>query len=113
MHNQIAIDHPSYQKIISLIVQNYYGLGLKRIVQYNIKNFHICRRAIALKNQYNGLLKSLSIFSRLQTNVTLNFVTSSPIGNSYNVILIIVNFLPKKKITYHVPRMKMALLYRP
>ena len=45
VHNQIAIGHPGYPKTISLISQNYYWAGLKKMVQCYIQNCHSCRRA--------------------------------------------------------------------
>lgn len=55
--------HPSYQKIVSLIVWNYYCPGLKMMICYYYKNYHACKHSKALKDQYNGLSKPLSILS--------------------------------------------------
>ncbi len=33
VHNQIVTSHPGYPKTVSLITQNYYWLGLKKMVQ--------------------------------------------------------------------------------
>ncbi len=97
VHDQITTDHPSYEKIVSFITRNYYWLGLKKIVQCYIQNCHSCRRAKALKDRYNGLLKPLLISSCPWTDVTLDFVTDLPISNSYNTILMIVDCLTKEK----------------
>ncbi len=94
VHDQIVTSHPGYQKSISLITQNYYWLGLKKMVQCYIQNCHSCRRAKALK-------KLLPIPSRPWTDVTLNFVTGLPISNSYNAILMIVDRLIKKR--HYIP----------
>ena len=64
MHDQIATRHPVYQKTISLIALNYNWPGLKKMVRRYILNCHTYRRAQALRNRYNGLLKLLPIPSR-------------------------------------------------
>lgn len=51
--------------------------------------------------QYNSLLNLLSILSYLWTNVILNFVTRLPLNNDYNIILIMINWLIKKR--YYIP----------
>ena len=89
--------HPGYPKIVSFITQNYYWLGLKKIVQHYIQNYHFYRYAKVSKDSYNDLLKPLPIPSRPLTNITLDFVTSLPISNSYNPILIVVDCLTKKR----------------
>ena len=40
VHDQIAIGHPGYQKIISFIARNYYWPGLKKMVRRYILNCH-------------------------------------------------------------------------
>lgn len=59
VYNYIAIEHLYYQKIINLIVQNYYWPKLKKIVQRYIQNCHTCKYTKPLKNCYNSLLKPL------------------------------------------------------
>ncbi len=101
VHDPITIGHPGYQKIVSFITQNYYWPGLKKMVQYYIQNCHSCKCAKAPRDRYNGLLKPLPIPSHLWTDVTLDFVTSLPISNAYNIILIVVDCLIKEK--YYIP----------
>lgn len=67
------------------------------MVQYYIQNFHTYRYAKVLKDQYNILLKLLTILFYLQTNVTLDFVTGLFISYNYNIILMIVDCLIKKR----------------
>ena len=92
MQIEIAIKHLDYQKTISFIAQNYYWPGLKKMIWCYMKNSHSCRRAIALKDQYNGLLKPLLISFHFWTNVTFDFVTSLLLNNGYNAILKVVNY---------------------
>lgn len=65
VHDQIATSEPDYQKTVSFITRNYYWLELIKIIQHYNWNCHLCRHAKDIKDQYNGLLKPLSIFSRL------------------------------------------------
>ena len=101
VHDQIASGHPGYQKTISFIARNYYWPGLKKMVQRYIQNCHSCRRAKALRDRYNDLLKPLPIPSRLWTDVTLDFLTGLPISNDYNAILMVVDCLTKER--YYIP----------
>lgn len=96
-YNQIVISYLSYQKPISLIIQNYYWLKSKKIIKRYILNCYICKHIKASRIYYNGLLKFLLILSYFWTNIDLNFVTSLPINNNYNMILMIVDHLIKKK----------------
>lgn len=79
------------------MIQNYYWPELKKMTKCYIQNCHICRYLKASKNQDNGLLKPLLILFFLYTNITSNFITSLPVNNSYNAILMIVDYLVKKK----------------
>ena len=67
------------------------------MVWHYIQNCHSCKRAKALKNWYNGLLKPLPISSHPWTDITLDFVTGLPISNSYNIILMVVDWLTKER----------------
>ena len=67
------------------------------MIQCYIQNYHSCRRAKALKDQYNGLLKPLPIPSCPWTDITFDFVTGLSIHNSYNTILILVDCLTKER----------------
>ena len=97
MHDQIATGHPGYQKKVSFIVQNYYWPRLKKIIQCYIQNCYSCKCVKTPKNGYNRLLKPLPISSCLWTDVILDFVAGLVISNSYNVILIVVDCLIKKR----------------
>lgn len=97
IHDSIATEHPGYQKIVSHIAQNYEWPGLKKMVWCYIQNCHSCSCAKASKDLYNYLLKLWSIPFCLWTDVTLDFIISLSISNSYNAILIIVDYLTEKK----------------
>ena len=71
------------------------------MVQCYIHNFHSCKHAKTPRNQYNGLLKPLSILSRPWTDVTLDFIIGSSISKGYNIILILIDCLTKKR--YYIP----------
>ena len=64
---------------------------MKDTVHRYIRNCHICRRAKAPRDQYNGLLKSLPIPARPWIDVTLDFVTGLPSSNSYNAVLMVID----------------------
>lgn len=93
VHNQIVINHLGYQEIIILIAQNYYCSELKKIVQHYIQNCYSYRHVKALKDWYNVLLKLLPIFFYLWIDIIPEFIINLPIGNGYNAILIVVDYL--------------------
>ena len=71
------------------------------MVRRYILNCHTCRRAKALRDRYNGLLKPLLIPSHPWTDVTLDFVTGLRISNCYNTILMVVDRLTKER--HYIP----------
>lgn len=95
VNNQIKIGHSGYHKIISFITQNYYWSGFKKMIQHYIPNYYFYRYAKALRDKYNDLLKPLSIQSRSWKKIILDFLPSLPISNSYNIVLILINYLIK------------------
>lgn len=97
MHDQKATRHPSYQKIINLITQNYYWSELKNVVQRYIYNCHSSKRVQAPTNGYIDLLKALTIFFCSYIDVTLAFVTRLSIINDYNQIFIVFDCLIKER----------------
>lgn len=66
------------------------------MVHCYIWNSNICKYAKAFKDQYNGLLKLLLIFSYLWTKIPLDFVTGLASSNGYNIVIIVVDWLTKK-----------------
>ena len=51
---------------------------MKQDVDQYIWNCHICRRAKAPQDYYNGTLKLLPVPKRPWTNITIDFVTGLP-----------------------------------
>ena len=101
VHDQIASDYPGCQKTVSLLARNYYWPKMKDTVYRYIQNCHICRRAKAPRDQYNGLLKPLPISTRPWTNVLLDFVTELPHSNGYNAVLMVIDRLIKER--HYIP----------
>lgn len=71
------------------------------MVQYYILNYHSCRHAKAPRDWYNSLLKSLILLSCPWPDVIFDFIIGLPISNGYNIILIVVDCLTKKR--YYIP----------
>lgn len=71
------------------------------MVQCYIKNYHFCKHAKAPRDWYDDLLKPLLIPSRPLTNITLDFITGLSIYTGYNTMLIVVDYLTKKR--YYIP----------
>ena len=71
---------------------------MNRIIKKYVKNCHSCRRAKASRNKYNEKLNFLFIFKRNWENIILNFVVEFfRCFDRYNVILMIINRLFKKR----------------
>ncbi len=66
-----------------------------------IRNCHTCRRAKALKDRYNGILKPLPIPTHPWTDVTLDFVTELLPSNGYNAVLMVIDRLTKER--HYIP----------
>ena len=70
---------------------------MKDTVYRYIWNCHICKRTKALKDQYNSLLKPLSIPTRRWTDVIFNFVIEFPYSNGYNAVSMVIDWLTKER----------------
>lgn len=70
---------------------------MKNIVYCYIQNYYTCRWVKAFKNQYNSLLKLLLILFYLENNIILDFMIGLLLNNSYNMVLMILNWLIKEK----------------
>ena len=98
IHDQITIEHFDYARIFRLISQCYYWSRMNRVIKRYVKNCHSCCRAKTSKNKYSEKLNLLFIFKRNWKNIILNFVVEFfRCFDCYNVILMIINKLSKKR----------------
>ena len=98
VHDQIAIKHFDYVRTFRLINQCYYWSRMNKVIKRYVKNCHSYRRAKILKNKYNEKLNFLFILKKNWKNIILNFVVKFFRSfDRYNVILMIINRLSKKR----------------
>ena len=98
IHDQIAIEHFDYARTFRLISQCYYWSRMNRVIKKYVKNCYSCRRAKVSRNKYNEKLNFLFILKKNWKNITLNFVVEFfRYFDRYNVILMIINRLSKKR----------------
>ena len=75
VHDQPAVGHSGVRRTMLLIQQHFFWPRMKQDVDRYIRNCHICRRAKAPRNCYNGTLKPLLVPERPWTDITMDFVT--------------------------------------
>ena len=71
---------------------------MKKNIDRYIRNCHVCRRAKAPRDRYNGALKPLPVSQRPWTDITMDFVTGLPECELKNVILMVVDCLAKERV---------------
>ena len=99
-HNNLLIEHFGIDKTKELISRKYYWPSLRRDVKSYVRGYDICLALKAIRLKPYGDLQSLLIPTHQWKNLSMNFVTGSPLSSdwksdSYNFILIIVNRLTK------------------
>ena len=71
-----------------------------------IQNYHTYKWARISRNWYNNILKSLLIFTYSWIDITLNFIIELLLNNGYNIVLMIIDQLTKRKnyILYNIDK---------
>ena len=101
IHDQVAVGHPGIARTVNVIGRNYYWPGMNKDIRRYVRNCHVCRRAKAPRDKYNGLLKPLPIPERPRIDITLDYVTGLPKTNGNDAILMVVDRLSKER--YYIP----------
>jgi hypothetical protein len=95
MHDQFAFDYSEMNKTIKVLKRNHRWFEMIRDVKQYIRNCHTCRRFEAVRNKYQRLLNSLSMFEKSWIDITLDFMTNLLDSREYNVILMMIDRLSK------------------
>ena len=98
VHDQPAVGHAGVRRTILLIQQHYFWPRMKQDINQYIRNCHVCRRAKAPRDRYNGTLNPLPVPQRPWTNITMDFVTGLPECELKNAIFMVVNQLAKERV---------------
>ena len=99
-HNNPLAGHFGIEKTRELIAQKYYWPTLRRDVEDYVKGCDVCLASKAVRHKPYGDLQSLPIPTHRWKDLSMDFVTGLPIltdwkGDSYDLILVIVNWLIK------------------
>ena len=91
----IAAGHEGQWKTTELVTRNYWQLGVMRDIEKYIEEYNLCQR---MKNQIEemaGKLKLSEVLEKLQTHLTVDFITKLPIVAGKDIILVVCNRLSK------------------
>ncbi len=99
-HDDPLVDHFGIEKTRELIARKYYWPTLQQDVEAYVKGCNVCLASKAVCHKPYGNLQSLPIPTHRWKNLSMNFVTDLLIsanwkGNSYDLILVIVDWLSK------------------
>ena len=120
-YNDPLVDHFGVDKTRKLIGRKYYWLSLRKDIETYVKGYDICLASKAVKYKLYGDLQSLPISTHQWKDLLIHFFTGLPIstdwkGNSYDSILVIIDWLTKMvhyelvKIFIHAPELVKVIL---
>ena len=106
VHDQPAVGHLGVERTLNMIRRHYYWPAMHREVEQYLQNCHVCKRAKASRNAYNGLLQPLPVPERPWVDLTMDFVVGLPKsqgydGKQYDAILMVVDRLSKER--HYIP----------
>ena len=120
-YNDFLAGHFDIDKTKELVGRKYYWPSLKRDVESYVWRCDVCLTSKAVCHKPYGDLHSLPILTHRWKDLSMDFVTSLPLsadwkGNSYDLILVIVNRLTKMvhyksvKVTINAPELAEVIL---
>ena len=74
---------------------------MREDIEQYLRNCHVCKRAKASRDTYNGLLQPLPIPERPWVDLTIDFVVGLLKSQGYDAILMVVDQLSKEK--HYIP----------
>ncbi len=99
-HNNLFAGHFGIKKTRKLIARKYYWLTLRQDIKAYVKSYNVCLASKAVCHKPYRDLQSLPIPTHWWKDLSMDFVTGLPVsanwkGDSYNLILVIVDRLTK------------------
>ena len=99
-YNDVLAEHFGIDKTRELVGQKYYWPSLRRNIESYIRRYNVCLVLKAVRHNPNGDLRSLSVLTYRWKDLSIDFVTGLLLstdskGDSYDSILIIVDWLTK------------------
>ena len=99
-HDDPLAGHFGIEKMRELVIRKYYWETLRHDVKVYIRGCDVCLASKAVRHELYGNLQQLPVPTDCWKDLSMNFVIGLPQstdwrGNSYDSILIIVNWLTK------------------
>ena len=99
-YNVLVVEHKEKQKMIELVMRNYWWPGVTKYIRKYVENCDICQR---MKNRTEVLMKKLKlskVLEKPQTYLTVDFIIKLLLVAGKDIILVVYNRL--SKMTYFV-----------
>ena len=100
-HDTPVGGHGGQQKIVELVIRNFWWPGVTKEVKQYIEEYNSCQRNKNHTKQLAGKLMPNSIPKKSWTYILADFITKLPLAQGYNSILVVVDQLTK--IVYFIP----------
>ncbi len=97
IHDQLSVDHSDILRTVKVIKRNYYWSFMRKTIDWYIRNCYICQRSKTSRDKSNDLLQSLLISEQRWQDIAMNFIIDLSDSSKYNVILMIICRLSKKR----------------
>ena len=121
-HDKPLASYFGIEKTQELFSRKYYWLILRRDVDNYVKGCNVCLASKAVRHKPYGNLQSLPVPTHCWKDLSIDFVTGLPIsmdwkGESYDLILVIVNWLTKMvhykpvKVIIDAPGLAEVIIY--
>ena len=115
INNQSAVGHFGTEKTLEMVWCHYYWPRMKEMIQWFIRNCHMCKQAKAAQDTYHGLLQSLPVPEQVWTDITMNFIIElskcKAYGQIYDAILMVINWLSKER--HYISYLEKTSVHRP
>ena len=109
-YDVLVVGYRRRWKMMKLVMRNYWCTGVIKNVGKNVNRYDMCQR---MKNKTEALVEKLKlseILEKLQTHLTVNFITKLLLVAGKDAILVVCNRL--SKMTYFVATIERTLVER-
>ena len=94
-HDSVDVEYPRQQRMLELIKQNYWWLGLKEDIKKYIQGCFKCQQNKVQHQKKSGELHPLEIPQEPWQEISINIIGPLPRSNGMDVIVVIVDQFTK------------------
>ena len=94
-HDSVDVKYPGQQRMLELIKQNYWWLGLKEDIKKYIQGCFKCQQNKVQHQKKSGELHPLEIPQEPWQEISINIIGPLPRSNGMDVIVVIVDQFTK------------------